>query len=71
MKKDTHRKIGRQGSRKSLSRTTVRLVLAIEVVFLTADAARAGFLPGPFEFSFFTSALNGFFLLPFQIAGCA
>lgn len=48
----------------------VRPLLTAAIVALATDVALAGFLPGPFEFSFFTSALNTLFFLPFNLAGC-
>ena len=52
------------------ARQLLRLYLAAIFVCLAADIALAGFLPAPFEFSFFTPGLTELFLLPFRLAGC-
>lgn len=53
-----------------MTRTFTKLVLAALLAGFMADVALAGVLPGPFEFSFFTSGLAKLFLLPFALAGC-
>jgi hypothetical protein len=59
------------GETHGMVRTLRHIVLGGFIVALTADVVLAGFLPDPFEFSFFTPALTTLFLLPFQLAGCA
>lgn len=53
-----------------LSRRLGNALLALLILALAADVAQAAILPAPFEFTFFSSALNALFLLPFQLAGC-
>lgn len=48
----------------------MRLMLTAVIVGMATDVAFAGFLPTPFEFSFFSSALNALFFLPLTLAGC-
>lgn len=54
-----------------MTRILVKLALAAVLLGIVADVALASVLPGPFEFSFFTSGLTELFLLPFRLAGCA
>ncbi len=54
-----------------MTRILMKLALAAVIVGIVADVALASVLPGPFEFSFFTSGLTELFLLPFRLAGCA
>ncbi len=53
-----------------MTRMFTKLALAVVLIGVMADVALASVLPGPFEFSFFTSALPELFLLPFALAGC-
>lgn len=53
-----------------MTRTLLKSAVIVGFVGLSAKAALAGFLPSPFEFSFFTSGLTELFLLPFSLAGC-
>ena len=46
------------------------LAAIVVLVGLSAKVALAGFLPSPFEFSFFAPGLTELFLLPFSLAGC-
>ena len=48
----------------------IKIMLVVLVVLTIADQTLAGGLPGPFEFSFFTDALLGLFLLPLSLGGC-
>ena len=48
----------------------LKLVTVVASVCILADVALAGFLPSPFDFSFFTPGLTNLFLLPFSLAGC-
>ncbi len=53
-----------------MTRKLLKSAVIVAFVGLSARAALAGFLPAPFEFSFFTPGLTELFLLPFALAGC-
>ena len=53
-----------------MKRRMLRLFVMVSVFFSVADVAQAGFLPGGFEFGFFTDALRALFTVPFRILGC-
>ena len=53
-----------------MKRSMLRLFVLVSVFFGVADVAQAGFLPGGFEFGFFSDALSALFTVPFRIIGC-